>query len=102
MRTNHFLSPDVDLSEIAKLTPNFTGAEITGLLKSASSFAFSRYFKLDSAPSISLADAEKIRITREDLSNALDEVHASYGCSSEQLELFLSNGFCIYSKTVQV
>jgi vesicle-fusing ATPase len=43
MRKNDVLASDVNVDEIAKLTKNFSGAEISGLVKAASSFAFSRY-----------------------------------------------------------
>jgi vesicle-fusing ATPase len=46
MRTNGVLDPDVDLQELATLTKNFSGAEISGLIKSATSFAFNRHVKV--------------------------------------------------------
>lgn len=54
MRTNGIMGPDVDIPELASLTKNFSGAEIGGLVKSATSFAFNRHVKvclfLSSAP----------------------------------------------------
>lgn len=46
MRTNHIMDRDVDLLELAQVTKNFSGAEINGLVKSATSFAFSRHVKV--------------------------------------------------------
>lgn len=46
MRTNGVMDSDVDLLELAQLTKNFSGAEINGLVKSATSFAFSRHVKV--------------------------------------------------------
>lgn len=46
MRTNGVLDHDVDLLELAQQTKNFSGAEIAGLIKSATSFAFSRHVKV--------------------------------------------------------
>lgn len=37
---NKALASDVDLTELAAITKNFTGAEIEALVKSAASFAF--------------------------------------------------------------
>lgn len=37
-----FMKPDVDLTEIAALTKNFSGAELAGLIRSAVSFATER------------------------------------------------------------
>lgn len=46
MRTNGVMDRDVRLDELAGVTKNFSGAEIAGLVKSASSFAFSRHVKV--------------------------------------------------------
>lgn len=46
MRTNQIMDYDVDLVELASLTKNFSGAEISGLVKSATSFAFNRHVKV--------------------------------------------------------
>ena len=42
MAKSKLLSPDVDLAQIAKLTKNYTGAEIEAIVKSANSFALNR------------------------------------------------------------
>lgn len=42
MSSNSFLGRDVDLAELAARTKNFSGAEIEGLVKSATSFALNR------------------------------------------------------------
>ena len=49
MRKNDLLEDDIDLKELASLTKNFSGAEIAGLIKSASSFAFNRHVKVISS-----------------------------------------------------
>src|SRR5579871_3168193 len=48
MRTNGIMDTDVDIDELAALTKNFSGAEIAGLIKSATSFAFNRHVKVGS------------------------------------------------------
>lgn len=42
MQQNSFLGADVDLWKLAQRTKNFSGAEIEGLVKSATSFALNR------------------------------------------------------------
>jgi vesicle-fusing ATPase len=37
------IGTDITLENLAKLTKNFTGAEIEALVKSAASFSFNRY-----------------------------------------------------------
>lgn len=46
MRTNGVMGRDVDIAELAGMTKNFSGAEIGGLVKSATSFAFNRHVKV--------------------------------------------------------
>jgi vesicle-fusing ATPase len=43
MRSNNLLSSDISIEELAKLTKNFTGAEIEAVVKSAASFSFNRF-----------------------------------------------------------
>ena len=42
MRENGYLAPDVSLLDLAAETKNFSGAEIEGLVRSATSWAFGR------------------------------------------------------------
>jgi vesicle-fusing ATPase len=46
MRDNGVMDRDVNLPELAAITKNFSGAEIGGLVKSATSFAFNRHVKV--------------------------------------------------------
>lgn len=46
MSTNGIMDSDVSLDELSALTKNFSGAELGGLVKSATSFAFNRHVKV--------------------------------------------------------
>lgn len=46
MRKNDVMHHDVNLEYLAAKTKNFSGAEISGLIKSATSFAFRRHVKV--------------------------------------------------------
>jgi vesicle-fusing ATPase len=46
MKLNNVLGGDVDIKELASITKNFSGAEIGGLIKSATSFAMNRHIKV--------------------------------------------------------
>jgi vesicle-fusing ATPase len=48
MKENGVMDRDVSLEELANVTKNFSGAEISGLVKSATSFAFNRHVKVNS------------------------------------------------------
>lgn len=88
MRTNGFLS-GVDLEEIAASTKNFTGAEIEGLVKSATSFAFNR--QIDASKPTQPLD-NNIQIIHEDFKNALEEITPAFGYSSNEFENKIRNG----------
>ncbi|KAF7355680.1 hypothetical protein MSAN_01485800 [Mycena sanguinolenta] len=99
MRTNRVMSEDVDLEELAASTKNFSGAEINGLIKSATSFAFNRHVKVGTMAGIS-DDVENLRVNRGDFMNALDEVHPAFGVSEEELQSVIQNGIIHYDTTV--
>ncbi|EJU06606.1 AAA-domain-containing protein [Dacryopinax primogenitus] len=99
MRTNGVLDKDVDLGELAAVTKNFSGAEINGLIKSASSFAFNRHVKVGTMAGIG-DDIEDLRVNRSDFLQALDEVHPLYGISEEELSSVVQNGIIHYDAVV--
>jgi vesicle-fusing ATPase len=99
MRKNGVMDNDVNLNELAVNTKNFSGAEIGGLIKSATSFAFNRHVKVGTMAGIS-DDVENLRVNREDFFHALEEVHPAFGVSEEELEQVIQNGIIHFDKTV--
>jgi len=84
LKENNSLSDDVDIKKLAKDTPNFSGAELAGLVRSATSFAMER-------------DKDKnkdIIVNSDDFIRALKEVKAGYGSNDREiLELSVRFGF---------
>jgi vesicle-fusing ATPase len=101
MRTNNIMANDVNLEELAALTKNFSGAEIAGLIKSATSFAFNRHIKVGSMANYK-DDISEMKISREDFTMALDEVRPAFGVSEEELESCVQGGLIPYSIGVNV
>ncbi|KAL0254974.1 transport between ER and Golgi ATPase protein [Diplodia seriata] len=99
MRNNGVLEDDVDVAELAKLTKNYSGAEITGLVKAASSFAFSRHIKVGTMASIS-DDVVNMKVKRVDFLNALDEVRPLFGVAEEELSKCIRGGIIHFSSTI--
>nr|GAT52827.1 predicted protein [Mycena chlorophos] len=91
MRTNGVMDRDVDLEELASLTKNFSGAEINGLVKSATSFAFNRHVKVGTMAGIS-DDVDNLMVNRGDFLHALEEVKPAFGVSEEELDAVIQNG----------
>jgi len=101
MRSNGIMADDVDLAELAALTKNFSGAEIAGLVKSATSFAFNRHVKVGSMAGIS-DDVENMRVNRDDFLCALDEVKPAFGVSEEELQQVVPNGIMHFAPHIDV
>ena len=101
MRTNGLMDDDVDLAELASLTKNFSGAEIGGLIKSATSYAFNRHVKVGTMAGIS-DDVENLHVNRTDFMRALDEVHPAFGVSEEELQQVIQSGIIHYDTIVDV
>jgi len=101
MRKNGVMDGNVDLKELSRLTKNFSGAEIGGLIKSATSFAFNRHVKVGTIAGIG-NDVENLRVNVDDFANALDEVHPAFGVSEEELAQVVQNGIIHYGAVVDV
>ncbi|GAA5841630.1 hypothetical protein JCM11251_004236 [Rhodosporidiobolus azoricus] len=99
MRTNGVLGRDVDLAELASLTKNFSGAEIGGLVKSATSFAFNRHVKVGTLAALS-DDIDQMQVVREDFMNALDEVQPAFGVNEEELQAVVHNGIIHFDEHI--
>ncbi|KAE9365996.1 vesicular-fusion protein-like protein sec18 [Stipitochalara longipes BDJ] len=100
MRDNNVMESDVNVLELAHLTKNFSGAEIAGLVKSASSFAFNRHVKVGTVAGIS-DDIENMKVNRDDFLKALEEVKPAFGFSEEELETAMSAGILHFSPYIE-
>ncbi|KAK3431474.1 hypothetical protein EUGRSUZ_E03103 [Eucalyptus grandis] len=90
MNENSFLADDVILEDLAAWTKNYSGAEIEGVVKSAVSYALNRQLSLDDLTKP--VDEESIKVTRNDFLNALQEIVAAFGASTDDLERCRLNG----------
>lgn len=99
MRDNNVMDYDVDLNELALMTKNFSGAEIAGLVKSASSFAFSRHVKVGTMAGIN-DDVVNMKVNRADFHHAMDEVKPAFGVSEEELSSRIQYGILHYSPII--
>ncbi|KAH0839229.1 hypothetical protein AYO21_05644 [Fonsecaea monophora] len=100
MRDNQVLDPDVNLEELARKTKNFSGAEIGGLVKSATSFAFSRHIKVGTMAGIT-DDVADMKVKRADFESALEEVKPAFGVSEEELSYCLRGGVIHFSQYIK-
>lgn len=101
MRENGKMAPDVDLKELSVLTKNFSGAEIEGLVKAATSTAMNRLIKASSKVEVDPEAMEKILVTRKDFMHALEnDVKPAFGSSKEEFEKYIMNGIITWGSPV--
>jgi vesicle-fusing ATPase len=94
MAKNGLMDPGVNLLELAQVTKNYSGAEIEGLVKAASSFALNREVNPNNLSKV--PDASKIKVTRADFQAALSETKPAFGASKDSLEQYRPNGLIAY------
>jgi vesicle-fusing ATPase len=100
MKDNDVMAKDVNIAELAHLTKNFSGAEIGGLVKSATSFAFNRHVKVGTMAGIT-DDVANMKVNRQDFKNALEEVKPAFGVSEEELSACLHGGIIDFSTFIK-
>ncbi|CAJ2511844.1 Uu.00g074690.m01.CDS01 [Anthostomella pinea] len=100
IRAVNKLADDVDLNELARLTKNYSGAEISGLVKAALSYAFTRHTKLGDVTGVS-GNPNDVMLKRGDLMKALDDVKPAFGVSEEELTNASPYGVIHYSPHIQ-
>ena len=100
MRENELMANDVNLDELSELTKNFSGAEIEGLIKSATSFAFNRHVKASNMAEVD-NNIEEMKITKDDFLNSLDEVKPAFGVAQEAFENCITNGIIKWSRSIE-
>ncbi|KAG7791598.1 hypothetical protein KL910_001724 [Ogataea haglerorum] len=99
MKENGSLGKDVDLEKLAELTKNFSGAELEGLIKSATSFALNQHIKVGTVGEIT-GDLENTVLDMSCFLSALDEVKPAFGVHEEDLHDCVKGGILKYSPKI--
>lgn len=90
---NHRLDDDVDLRELAAASENCTGAEISSIVRAAVSHALTR--QIGASPvKITPADLKKVRVSRADFLQALEEVKPVYRGQQEAAPRTSQRQYC--------
>lgn len=100
MRENKVMGDDVNLQELAQLTRNFSGAEINGLVKSATSFAMQRHIKVGTVAAIDEKSIADMKVMQRDFLGALEEVQPLFGVAEEELDRCVEGGIIHFGKHV--
>ncbi|KAG8528335.1 uncharacterized protein KY384_007253 [Bacidia gigantensis] len=96
MRDSGNLDRDVDLVELAARTKNFSGAEISGLVRSATSFALQRHVKVGTMAGVS-DDLDTLTVNLDDFEHAFEDVKPAFGVAEDEMETLFRGGIIQFS-----
>ncbi len=99
MRTANRISPEAlhGLDMVADKTKNFSGAEIEGLIKAATSYALTRC--VDVKDLSKPPDEKNLILKLDDLHRAMNDVEPKFGAKSTELKALYRNGFVPYGES---
>ncbi|CAM0137867.1 transport between ER and Golgi ATPase protein [Umbelopsis sp. WA50703] len=100
MRESNILDPEVNIELLTELSANYTGAEIAGVVKAASSYALNRHIKVGTAAGVA-PDVNEMTIQLEDFKAALEEVPPAFGISEDELQQCVQNHLLRFDDRVQ-
>lgn len=101
MKESKHLDTNVSISDIAKLTENFTGAELAKVAKDASLFALSRKFTVLDGEVTNDKNAI-VCVTMDDFINAVDQINPMFGRASNEIQIINSTPFIFWTEQLQV
>lgn len=86
MMGNNYLDADIDFDSLGSLSKNYTGAEISAVVRSASSFALER--KVKTEDNNKLVTDDNILVNMGDMIKALSEIKPAFGFNEKEFETF--------------
>lgn len=99
MREAKRITPEVlkRIPDIAEKCKNFSGAEIEGLVKAASSYALTRC--VDTKDLSKAPDLKNLVLQYNDFEMSLNDVEPKFGAKSQELKAYYRNGFVPYGES---
>jgi len=102
LREHKKLAQDVNLEELAAETKNFSGAEIEGLVRAATTTAMNKLIKASGKVVVSEDAVEKLEVQKIDFRHALDyDIKPAFGAASDDSEHYIGNGVFTYGQPVE-
>jgi vesicle-fusing ATPase len=103
MREHKKLADNVNLDELAKITRNYSGAELEGLVRSATATAMNRIIKAKDRVEVDNDEADNLMVTSEDFEYAIEhDVKPAFGISEAELSSFVRNEIIHWNIETQV
>ncbi|OQR70810.1 vesicle-fusing ATPase 1 isoform 2 [Tropilaelaps mercedesae] len=101
MKQHGKLDDDVDLSELAAVTKNFSGAELEGLVRAAQSMAMNRLIKAGSKVEVDPDALNKLKICRQDFMSALEnDIKPAFGTAAEEIETLIGPNLFVWGEPI--
>ncbi|TKR93736.1 hypothetical protein L596_008140 [Steinernema carpocapsae] len=101
MREYGKLDPSVDIIDISKRIPNFSGAEIEGLVRAAQASGMNRMVKTTNGVHVDPDAFDKLRVTSEDFNYAIEnDVKPAFGHVDDNLGRYQLFGFHSWSAEI--
>ena len=99
MRENKVLDDDVDLAKLAKMTKNYTGADIESMVKLATSNALSQGINY-SNNKINFTQEHKVNM--KNFEDAFAEIQPMFGVKNDELENCIQFGMINYGQNYEI
>eukprot|EP00029_Vermamoeba_vermiformis_P013329 TRINITY_DN8241_c0_g1_i1.p1 TRINITY_DN8241_c0_g1~~TRINITY_DN8241_c0_g1_i1.p1 ORF type:complete len:388 (-),score=157.13 TRINITY_DN8241_c0_g1_i1:9-1172(-) len=90
---------EINLEDYAKVTKNYSGADLENVVRSAWSFALMRHTSLQDMSNV--VDEDKIRVTRADFDKAASDVKPMFGVDNDTIQTLMPQPFIVWSDEYQ-
>lgn len=93
------LMDNVDLEQLAKITNNYSGAELEAIINNAKSIAIARNINyIDNT----FDDTKNIIITNDDILQAKNEIIPNFGCFSREINIITKNNYIHPNEFIEI
>ncbi|TDZ39626.1 Vesicular-fusion protein sec18 [Colletotrichum spinosum] len=99
MRESNKMDAAVNLDVIAAETKNYSGAELEGVVKAATSHAMNRYRDPKTVARVQ-GNLDELKVTADDFEKALNDIKPAYGVSENDIDDALGMGLIKFSDNI--
>jgi vesicle-fusing ATPase len=92
------LASDVDTLQLSQITDNFTGAEIAGVVRNATTFAICRQINESESKNFKLDKSSSICIRSDDLFQAIEDTYPLFGKDMKVLDTLIPEDIILKTK----
>ena len=102
LRFHGKLANDVILEDLASSTKNYSGAEIEGLVRAATTTSMNKLVKASGTISVDADVCDRLVVTNQDFMHAIEyDIKPAFGAGTDDSEHYLANGIIMYGKPIE-